>query len=70
MNDIIFFIYYNQIEKNDYYKFLVNTCNKNDIEYFFDPNKEIFYDRDFNFNEKKQLIFESNLDCISLTNPL
>ena len=38
-----FFYYYNQIEKNDYYKVLVNTCNKNDIEYFFfDTNKEIF----------------------------
>ena len=35
MNDIICFMYYNQIEKNDYYKDLVNTCNKNDIEYIF-----------------------------------
>ena len=66
-----FCMYYNSNEKNGYNKALVNTCNKNDIEYiFFDPEKETFYARDLSpIKTEIQLTFRSNLDSFSSTNP-
>ena len=66
-----FCMYYNSKEKNSYNKALVNTCNKNDIEYiFFDPINENFYDRDFNLIKGEiKVTYRSNLDCFSSTNP-
>ena len=66
-----FCFYFNSQDKDNYNKYLENTCNKYDIEYIiFDPYKEIFYSRDFKpINNEIKLSYRSNLDCLSSSNP-
>lgn len=63
-------LYYNNEDYPYYNQNIVNSINKNGLQYiFYNPIENKFYDRNFNHLEKIKLNFKTNIDFISKANP-
>ena len=68
--DYIMCLYYNQEDEVNYGHYLINNCNKYNIQYFFyNPSNTQFYDRDLKKLPTYKLDFKTNIDFISNYNP-
>jgi len=68
--DYIMCLYYNQEDEVNYGHYLIEKCNKYNIQYFFyNPSDTKFYDRDLKELPFYKLDFKTNIDFISNYNP-
>ena len=68
--DYFMCLYYNAEDEVNYGHYLIDNCNKYNIQYFFyNPSNTQFYDRDFKELPFYKLDFKTNIDFISNYNP-
>ena len=68
--DYIMCLYFNQEDEVNYDHYLIDNCNKYNIQYFFyNPSDSKFYDRDLKELSFYKLDFKTNIDYNSNYNP-